>query len=272
MSTAPALRSAGRTLSNLPPVAHRRLRWFELYVRFYLRRNFHRLHLLQLTPFEQQIQDYPLLICLNHPSWWDPLIAVHLSQRYFALRRQYAPIASKGLAKYRFFERLGFFGIDPSTRAGAARFLRLGQAVLKRSDGVFWVTPQGKFSDVRSRPVIIESGVGHLAHRLGRFAMLPLALDYTFWDERFPEAFACFGQPVLAETGGDRSADEWTALFSQALTITQDALAQKVQQRDHTLFEPLIKGGAGVGGVYDLWRACKARLRGKPWQPEHGSF
>ena len=272
MTMEPVPLTAGNILAALPPVAHWQLQLFERYVRFYLRRNFHGLHLLRLSSFEQQFASYPLLICLNHPSWWDPLIATHLSQRFFARRSQYAPMEAAGLAKYRFFERLGFFAIDSSTRSGAARFLRLGEAVLSQPAGAFWVTPQGKFSDVRRRPVKIESGVGHLAHRLGRFAMLPLALEYTFWNERFPEAFACFGRPVLAESGTTRSSDQWTALFSESLAATQDILAEKVQRRDPSLFEPLLKGGAGVGGVYDLWRACKAKLRGKPWQPEHGSF
>ncbi len=254
---------------KLPPVAKGQLRWFERYVRFYLRRNFHVLHLLRLGSFEQ-LEGQPLLICLNHPSWWDPLVALYLSQRFFGKRQQYAPIAAAGLAKYRFFERLGFFGIDPSTRAGAARFLRIGEAALSRTDGAFWVTPQGEFTDVRRHPVVTAPGVGHLARRLGRFAMLPLALEYTFWNERFAEAFACFGHPVLAESGQSRSADEWNVTFSAALEATVDALARQVQLRDATLFEPLISGSAGVGGIYDLWRVCKTRLQGKPWQPEHG--
>ncbi len=258
------------TSPSLPPVAHRQLRWFERYVRFYLRRNFHGLHLLRLADLES-LNGYPLLVCLNHPSWWDPLVALYLTQRFFKTRRQFAPIAAEGVAKYKFFERLGFFGIDGKTRSGAAKFLRIGEAVLSRPDGAFWVTPQGAFTDVRTRPVVIEPGVGHLAHRLGRFAMLPLALEYTFWNERYPEAFACFGHPVLVENGRAARAAEWNLIFSSALESTQIALSERVPCRDSKLFEPLLAGNAGVGGVYDLWRAVKARLHGRPWQPEHGS-
>ncbi len=254
----------------LPFVAKSQLHWFEVYVQYYLRRNFHGLHLLRLTGLDQ-LAGYPLLVCVNHPSWWDPLIGLYLSQRFFKARRQYAPIAAVGLAKYRFFERLGFFGIDPASRAGAARFLRIGETLLSDPNGALWVTPQGDFTDVRLRPVTIEPGVGHLAHRLRRFAMLPLSLEYTFWNERFPEAFACFGQPILADDGHTHSASEWTQRFAAALETTEDTLSERVQRRDPDLFESLLKGSAGVGGVYDIWRACKARLQGKRWQPEHGS-
>ena len=253
----------------LPPIAKRQLQWFERYVRFYLKRNFHGLHLLRLDDLEQ-LESYPLLVCLNHPSWWDPLIGLHLSQRFFGERRQYAPIAAEGLAKYKFFERLGFFGIDRSTRAGAARFLRTGEAVLSQRDGALWITPQGEFTDVRQRPVRVEPGVGHLARRLDRFAMLPIALEYSFWNERFAEVFVCFGHPAFVHDGRTRKAIEWNSKFSLALEETEDALAERVQQRNPRLFEPLLKGDAGIGGVYDFWRAAKSRLRGKPWESEHG--
>ena len=63
---------------------------------------------------------------------------------------------------------------------------------------------------------------------------------------------------------------EWHALFTRSLQVTVDALSEKVQQRRASSFEPLFAGRAGVGGVYDLWRAAKARFHGKHWQPEHG--
>ncbi len=254
----------------LPPIAKRQLKWFTSYTRFYLRRNFHGLHFLNLADLPK-LENIPILVCLNHPSWWDPLIALYLSQRFFPLRQNRGPIAIEGLSKYRLFERLGFFGIEKASARGAARFLRIGEAALNNATGALWVTPQGAFTDVRQRPVRIEPGVGHLAHRLNRFAMLPLALEYAFWNERYPEAFACFGSPVIASSGSERSAVEWNAIFSSALEETQDQLAKRVQHRNPMLFESLLSGNSGVGGVYDVWRACKARLQGKPWQPEHGS-
>ena len=181
--------SSSRSRAALPPIAKRQLGWFNAYVSWFLRRNFHGLHLLRLTNLEQ-LESLPLLVCLNHPSWWDPLVGLHLSQRFFPLRHHVAPIAAAGLAKYKFFERLGFFGINADTRQGAARFLQIGKSALSRPDGAFWVTPQAAFADVR-QPIVLEPGVGHLVRHVERFAMLPVALEYSFWNERHPEAFAC---------------------------------------------------------------------------------
>jgi 1-acyl-sn-glycerol-3-phosphate acyltransferase len=251
----------------LPPIAKRQLAWFARYVRRYLRRNFHGLHLLRLADLES-VAGLPLVVCLNHPSWWDPLIGVYLSQRFFPDRHQAAPIANSGIQKYKFFERLGFFGIDPGTISGALRFSEIGKAVLNRSDGALWVTPQGSFTDVR-QPVVLAPGIGHLVHSAECFAMLPVALEYTFWNERYPEAFACFGEPIIGR-GADCSSSEWNRLFARSLQQTVNELSARVQLRQKDLFESLLDGSTGIGGIYDFWRASKARLRGKSWRPEHG--
>jgi len=264
------MRSHPKNHNALPPIAKRQLRWFAAYLTFYLRRHFHAVRLLQLGN-AATLQGRPLLLCLSHPSWWDPLLALYLSQRFFRDRSNYGPIAAAGLAKYKFFERLGFFGIDPGTALGSARFLRIGRSVLARPDAAFWVTAQGAFTDVRHRPVTFEAGVGHLAHRSMRFTMLPVALEYTFWNERAPEALLCLGEPLAIENGKEKKAAEWTRLFSLRLEQTQEVLANCSIQRDPSRFQTLMEGKAGVGGVYDLWRAMKARSTGKQFRPEHGS-
>jgi 1-acyl-sn-glycerol-3-phosphate acyltransferase len=260
-----------RELYPLPRIATTQLRWFVAYLRFFFRRHFHAVRLLKVA-LPESLDGWPLLVCLNHPSWWDPLFALYLSQRFFGNRRNYGPVASAGISKYSFFERLGFFGIDAHSATGTARFLRIGESVLSRSDGAFWVTAQGRFTDARIRPITFQSGVGYLAHRMTRFAMLPLALEYSFWEERTPEALLCFGEPIYVEAGSEKTAAEWAQVFAQRLEQTQDLLARSGINRQVSNFETLIKGRAGIGGVYDLWRAFKARIAGKPFRREHGSY
>ena len=242
---------------KLPEIRTWQLRLFIRYISFYLHRHFHTLYFLNRAPLDA-LEGWPVLVCLNHPSWWDPLLALYLSQRFFPKRYHYGPIASAGLSKYRFFERLGFFGIDPQSRAGASRFLQIGRVISERPDCALWVTVQGYFTDVRVRPVQIQAGVGHLAHRCDRLAVLPLALEYAFWNERAPEAFACFGEPIFISSGLEKTAAEWTEAFASALERTEDALANCVQARKVDAFQPLLSGVSGTGGIYDLWRALKA--------------
>ena len=253
----------------LPRVATWQLRLFARYCGHYLRRHFHRLYLLERSPLDE-LGDVPVLICLNHPSWWDPIIAVYLSQQLFAERRHYGPIAAAGISKYKFFERLGLFGIAPDTREGAFRFLQVGRAALATPGCMFWVTAQGQFEDARVRPTKFQTGAGHLARSSSRFVMLPLALEYSFWRERTPEAFACFGKPMEISNGQTRTAADWTRIFEQRVEDTQDYLAERVKTGQEDYFEELLSGAAGVGGVYDVWRAVKSYARGKRFRAEHG--
>jgi phytoene desaturase len=245
------------------------LRLFTRYVRRYLTRNFRALRLSRGGRPEVPAEG-PLVIVLNHPSWWDPLVAIVLKD-LFPRHSHYAPIGAAALGRYRFFERLGFFGVEQGTRQGALAFLRTGAAVLARPDTALWVTAQGRFTDPRERPVRLRPGVAHLLRRLEGGVVLPLALEYPFWEERYPEALARFGTPVPIGRGRDRPVDDWLGRIEAGLGATQDALAAEARRRDPKAFEVLVGGKAGVGGVYDLWRRLRAWLRGGRFRSAHGS-
>src|SRR5262245_39257276 len=242
-------------------------RCFTRYVKRYLRRNFHavRLSLAGATP---SLGDEPLIVVVNHPSWWDPLVGLVLAER-FPDRQHYAPIESAALGKYRFFERLGFFGVEPGTVQGARDFLRIATSLLALPKSALWITAQGHFVDVRQRPPGLRPGVAHLVRRLAGVTILPLALEYVFWNERYPEALARFGMPLHVRDGQEHDADDCLRLIEDGLAAAQDALALEAMQRDSALFETLLGGRAGVGGIYDWWRRIKSWLRGKYFRPEH---
>jgi diapolycopene oxygenase len=272
-ASGPTRRGEGeeRYAASGPTPLPRRSPWmvnlFARHVRGYLARNFHAVRLSRHGRPEVPEQE-PLIVVLNHPSWWDPLVGAVLTG-LFPGREHYAPIEGAALSKYRFFERLGFFGIDPGTPRGALDFLRTGRAILSTPGTALWVTAQGRFTDPRQRPVELRGGVGHLACRLERGIVLPLALEYPFWKERYPEALARFGEPLFIATGRAWSAEEWTTRIAQGLEATQDALAAEAVRQDPEAFEVLVGGSAGVGGVYDLWRRARAWWRGERFDPEH---
>ncbi len=173
------------------------------------------------------------------------------------------------MSKYRFFEKLGFFGVEAGTARGARRFLSASQEILSRPDTALWIAAEGRFTDPRERPVRLRSGVGHLASRIRDAVLLPLALEYPFWEERSGEALARFGEEI--PTGdADLDAADWTPILEEGLESALDALAVEALARDTARFEVLVGGSSGVGGVYDAWRRLKARFQGERFQPGHG--
>ncbi|MBN9119269.1 MAG: lysophospholipid acyltransferase family protein [Planctomycetes bacterium] len=243
------------------------VRGFRGYAVRYVRKHFHAVRLSK-SGGTFPATDEPLLVVLNHPSWWDPLIGVVLS-REIAGRDHFAAIDAVAVRRYRFFTKLGFVGVDTKSLRGAADFLRAGRVVLSQPRRAFWVTAQGRFTDVRERPLALRSGVGHLAARLGAGVVLPVALEYTFWTESTPEALVRIGEPLrIADHPGLRG-KEWTARIEAALTRNLDALNAEAMRRDPGAFAELLSGRSGVGGVYDVWRRLKAWVRGRKFDPSH---
>jgi 1-acyl-sn-glycerol-3-phosphate acyltransferase len=251
------------------PAADRRA-WFfngfrDHYLPRYLRKHFHAVRLAKGSAAIPAAG--PLVVVMNHPGWWDPLVACELSRRFAPGTEHFGAIDADALRVYRFFKLMGFVGVDTKSVRGAAAFLRTGQALLSKSDRAFWLTAQGEFADVRRRPLDLRSGVGHLAARLEAGFVLPVAVEYAFWQERLPEALVRVGDPL--PVGEPLGGKEWTRRIEAALTATMDALAADAVSRDPARFETLLGGTARAGGVYDLWRKAKAAVTGRRFAAGH---
>ncbi|WP_114393846.1 lysophospholipid acyltransferase family protein [Oleisolibacter albus] len=214
----------------------------------------------------------PVLVYCNHPSWWDAALLILLATRFYPGRRSFGPMDAEALRQYGFMRRIGLFPVAPGTAAGAVAFLKVGQQLLERPDTMLWVTGEGAFTDPRRRPLCLRPGIAHLLVRLPRVIALPLAIEYPFWSEKTPEALCRFGAPIDTALMDGTSPAALHRLLEQRLETTLDALALAAQARDPGAFIRLLRGRAGVGGVYDVWRRLRAWRRGEPFAAEHGAM
>jgi 1-acyl-sn-glycerol-3-phosphate acyltransferase len=256
----------------LPSISPLFLGAFTWYCQRYIRRHFHSLRLSQ-SGRPPDVASWPLVIYTNHASWWDPLVGLALKKEFFSERSLFAPMDAAMLARYRMFSKLGFFGVEQGNPRGAAQFLRASEAILQSPQHLLAITAQGRFADARERPVRFQPGLGHLAARVQRAIFLPMATEFVFWEERLPEILVRFGEAVEVQRCGATplTHDEWTGLFALKLAAAQDALSLEAQRRNVSDFKTLLCGGSGQGGVYDLWRALKATIRGETFSKEHGN-
>jgi hypothetical protein len=81
-------------------------RWIAWWISGYLRKHFHAIRLARGTRPDVP-PDLPLIVVLNHPSWWDPLIGVVLAG-LSPDRSHYAPMDAQALRRYWLCNRLGF--------------------------------------------------------------------------------------------------------------------------------------------------------------------
>ena len=138
---------------------------------------------------------------------------------------------------------------------------------------MLWVTPQGRFVDVRERPLVFKPGLAALAAKVpGGCTVLPLAIEYVFWDERLPEALMQFGEPIVVhEAGAHGAGDEGLEQrLEEAMFETMESLKAKAMKRDAREFAVLQEGGVGDGRLLRAGtEAGQARLRGRRYQREH---
>ena len=96
--------------------------------------------------------DGPLVVLGNHVSWWDPMLAVLLTDLLMPGRAMVAAMDTDELVRFGVFRRLGVFGIRPKDPDALEPMVGYLQRVFRdEPKSVFWVTPQGEFADVRAK-------------------------------------------------------------------------------------------------------------------------
>ena len=248
------------------------LRFFDLYLSLYVPFHFNALRLASPHRFPRQA--HPLIVVINHPSWWDPLTSILISR--FLLRKadHYAPIDAVSLPRHRILGGLGLFPVEQGTPRGAVQFLRAAQTILADPNARLWLTPQGSFTDVRTRPILFKSGLAALIKRLDRVTVVPLAYEYTFWNEPRPEILANCGQPLTftrgrADRGPAADPGESVAL---ALAAAEDELAALAATREAAHFVTVMAGETGLGALRATCRHVLAAIRASEYDPAPGSL
>ena len=233
--------------------------FFLRYVRRLLRRRFHAVRLADEGAdvlASLGARSRPAIILLNHGSWWDPILACFLSGRLVPRRPGLAPMDRDQLERFGFFRRIGMFGIDPDD-AESLEAMRAYVIDAFRSDPrtILWLTPQGRFTDVRE-PIRIRPGAAAIAAAVGDVDVISISIEYAFWQESRAEALVrCVrvDPPEVASTAG------WHRVMTEAMQSNADELARLVRARAVEPFTMLIGDRARTSFFYDLM----LRLRGR---------
>lgn len=249
-----------------PRISHFWKWGFQGFCRRFVRKHFNRFRVVRdsipdFDPFDS------VTCFVNHASWWDPIVAIMLTDLFHDGRSFYAPIDAEALEKYTLFRKLGFFGVERGTVSGVRSFLQTSRSILDDPRNSLWISPSGGFNDVRQHAPF-EPGLGHLAASPRERFFVPVAIEYPFWHERNPEILVMYGKPIR-NSHWNLDKREWTNFFEACLGETQSALALYSIERREECFENVLTGRAGVGGLYDMLRRVRCHLKQEPYVATH---
>lgn len=236
------------------------LRGFQWYVRGLLRKRFFAVRLSRTgvpRTDEWRSHEGPLLLLVNHSSWWDPILMAFLQGVWCPDRRVLAAMDRVQLERFSMFRRMGVFGIDPDDPASLPALVDHVLGTVKRDPRtVVMLTPQGRFTDVRE-PLRLRPGAAALAARLPQVRAVVAALEYPFWLDARPEVLLRFRDVPPPEVS---STAAWQRALTEAMQANAQALAAASIARDPSVFDIVVGGGtARVNPVYDAWLRLTGR-------------
>ncbi|MEM8757005.1 MAG: hypothetical protein AAGF47_04400 [Planctomycetota bacterium] len=244
-------------------------RVFRLIARRMLRKKF---HAARITPGSLERldaaanHDGPVVVCMTHAGWWDPMIGLllHIERFDQKLRRAggparagIAPIDRAVLANVGIFKKLGLFGIDPDDPASKGALVEFAVGTMRDQHlPTLWITPQGRFQDPRDA-MEIRPGVSAILSRLENPQVLILASEYPFWDDQKPEMLAHITEierPERTTTAG------WHRAVASAMPAAANKLAALAITRNAANFETLLGDSGGMTfPLYDVYLRLTGR-------------
>lgn len=207
---------------------------FGWYTQNLFRRRFAAFHVRGNLP----APDAPLIMACQHVAWWDPLVIYHLSRVWFPGQARHDVMMDEvNLKKLGFFRWIGAFGVDRTTRAGAAAGLRHSLALLEIPNLRLGIYPQGKQESMDKRPLTVAPGASWLAARAG-VPFCPIAVRYEHIEREWPEVFVSIGTPRHVEPGTERLEQD---PIIAGITQEADGLRDDVHARRFDGFTTLQK-------------------------------
>jgi hypothetical protein len=238
-----------RTL--LIPANH--ARWadilFSAYLRRLMQRSFHSLRLLGALP--QLTVGLPVVLIPNHSTWWDGFF-VYLLNKELLHRRLYLMMLAEQLSRFRFFRRVGAFGIIPGQRRSVVETLRYSSSLLQDPGNLLCMFPQGELRPYGVRPLGFEPGLKRILALSGARASLQmLAMRAEFRGDQLPEVYFLFDEPVEVRKAEIPSI-EWIEGRETSLLDRLDGLIATGESGS-----PILCGRAGI---HDRWRGFRNRI------------
>ena len=215
-------------------------RVFDIYNNNLITRRFNSLRVDGLSNLENKSNEVPLVVYLNHSSWWDGLIAFKLSKR---LRLDsFFMMEEKHLKKLFLFRRLGAFSVVREKPRRAVESLNYAVELLAEKPArALWIFPQGEILPNDARPLRFYNGLSRVTGKLTQAQVLPIALRFEFLNAHKPDVFVKIGAIEHCGDGANKFDSKIaTENFADKLTFNLDELKNDIRVGNLADFENII--------------------------------
>lgn len=167
---------------------------FHFYIMRLLKKNFHQFHLFGDLP--KLNQDVPIILIPNHSTWWDGFFVYLLNEKILK-RDLYLMMLDSQLAKYKFFARVGAFGITPGDKKKVIESLNYTSELMRKKNSLICIFPQGELLPWGKRPLNFKSGIESIVRSFEKdIDILTLAIRAEFGGGQKAEVFFEFGKQI----------------------------------------------------------------------------
>lgn len=230
-------------------ITARRSLWFErlfhLYNRNLIARRFEGLRVAGMHNVRGAEADMPLMLYANHSSWWDGLVAFEIGVN--CKFEQFVMMEERQLRRYPLFRLLGAFSVERERWREARGSIEYAAGLLRGDAGgsgksirALWIFPQGLMLPNDARPLDFYTGAAHIANRLERVALLPVAMRYEHLGDFRPEILVRIGAPACVEPKREVGTKRFTQSMEAALTETLDRVRADLLAEDLSEYEELV--------------------------------
>ncbi len=173
--------------------------WFSRHADARLRRSFGRVLVSGLEHLEYAVAEGPVLVVANHTAWWDPLLAIWLTNRIVRVD-SYAMMDARNLRRLPFFGKVGAFGVDLDVPSDGAYGVRYAARLLDRPGRVVWIYPEGR---ERSpfEPLELRGGASIIGRVARRAKVVSVGVRYVFGASELPDVYIAMGpaEPTMRD-------------------------------------------------------------------------
>ena len=171
---------------------------FDFYINNLLRKNFVNYYLANDYP--QIDKDSGIILTPNHISWWDGFFADYIVKS-FSGRKLYIMMLEEQLKRFRFFQKLGAYSINPSSISSILSAAKYTREILKDKNNLVVIYPQGTIEPYEKRPLSIKKGLKLFIENVQEeVAVIPAAFRIQYFNEKKPSVIARFGNIMKTET------------------------------------------------------------------------